>query len=91
MYERSTSDPTYKKPLSSVALHYAEDFSSTSKLAEVIKVFADNKVYQYYGLNLTEFLELPHEICTMILKDCDERQKKESTVANKMMTDLNKK
>jgi hypothetical protein len=86
--ERMVGDPSLKRPLSTVALHYAEDYSTNSHLLNICTIFAESKVTLHYGYNLTEFLELPHELCTHILKDCHSRQKNENTVASNIINDL---
>jgi hypothetical protein len=78
--EREEPDPNKIRPLSEVAMHFAEDACSTSRLYEMIRVFEDRKVYPYFGLNLKEFLELPHDICENILEICLSRQTKELAI-----------
>jgi hypothetical protein len=83
-------DPDEKRPLSSVAMHFAEDTSSTSMLYQRIRVFKDRKVYALMGLNLTEFLELPRDLCDFILSECSKHQDRESTATEEVLLDLNR-
>lgn len=88
MQESVQPNPDKKRPLSSVGMHFAEDFSSTSKLYEMIRIFKDRKVFSVMGLNLTEFLDLPHDVCEYILIECSKQQQQEAVVAQQVMGDL---
>lgn len=83
-------EPDQKRPLSSVAMHFAEDTSSTSVLYQRIRIFKDRKVYALMGLNLTEFLELPRDLCDFILSECGKHQDREATATDEVLKDLNR-
>ena len=87
--EAAITDPGLKRPLSSVALHPAEDVSAGSRIRELIKVFAKLKVYQQYGLSFTELLELPLEYVDDILKECSKLYKEEEKRAQALSETLN--
>lgn len=89
MTEHAQLDPDLKRPLASVALHFAEDVSSTSRLYELIRAFKDRKVYSVMGLSLTEFLDLPHDICEFILTECNKQQERDTASAQQVINDLN--
>jgi hypothetical protein len=80
--------PDKKRPLASIAMHYAEDFTSTSTMQFVMKRYADAKVKDRYGLSLTEFLELPHEYTELIFEDCEEAMKVSITAQEKIMKSI---
>lgn len=77
------------RPLSSIALHGAENISEGSSLYELIKLYADRKINTHYGLSITEYLELPHDICQMIMKDCTDRMQKEINTTADVLAGLN--
>lgn len=89
MMEKSELDPHKKRPLSSVALHFAEDFCSTSRLYEMLDVFIDKNVHATTGLNLEQFLQLPHDVCEQILIRCDKKQAKDAAVQADVLNNLN--
>ncbi len=82
-------DPELKRPLSSVALHDAENVCDPSRLYEVIKLYADRKVYTHYGLSLTDYLDLPHDIAVYIMTDCTTRLQKEYNTTSEVIDSLN--
>ena len=87
--EVAVTDPGLKRPLSSVAMHEAEDLSAGSRIKELIKVFAKLKVYQQYGLSFTELLELPLEYVDDILLECSKLYKDEEKRAETLSQSLN--
>lgn len=86
--EQTISDPSLKRPLTSVAMHPAEDVSAGSRIKELIKVFALLKVYQNYGLSFTELLELPVEYVDDILEECSKIYKEEEKRATALTQTL---
>lgn len=89
IYEQSVLDPQLKRPLSSVALHDAENICAGSKLYELIKLYADRKVYTHYGLSLLDYLDLPHDIAAFIMTDCTERLQKEYNNTSDVLDSIN--
>lgn len=89
LQEQEIYDADQKRPLSTVALHFAEDTMESSKIHELIRIYAKLKVHQYFGLSLIEFLTLPHEYVETILTECSEMFKKESEKTEKVMSQLN--
>lgn len=87
--ESSEPDPHKKRPLSSVALHFAEDYSRTSRLYEMLDIFIDKNVYGTTGLNLHQFLELPHDIAQQVLMKCDKKQAKDAQAQSEVLNNLN--
>ena len=83
-----TLDPHAKRPLSSVAMHFAEDTTSTSILYHRFELFRDRKVYATTGLNWVQFLELPRDQCDMVLLACGRQLEKEAQVTNRVLADL---
>lgn len=70
--ETVMTDPAMKRPLSSVAMHFAEDFTSTSKYREMARLFAQKNVHAVFGLSWEEFLDLTPDKCEDILLICTE-------------------
>lgn len=65
-------------------MHQSEDSAHGSMLYERIEQFKRHDVFKVFGLNLVEFLDLPRDICAMILEICAKKQKEEI----KAMTDV---
>ena len=82
------ADPS--KTLLHVAMHAAEDFTSGSLLYERLDQFADLQVGKFFNISLTEFLELPSDVCTHLLEKSASMQKTEGTLAGNMLDQLNK-
>lgn len=94
--EARTNNPNLKRPLSSVALHPAEDFSGPdTPLGNIIKSFVDLKISSSTGLSLTEFLEYPHEYVELVMriarKNADLDAKVQSNVLAEMQNQNTKK
>lgn len=88
MTEDATNDLEKKRPFSLVQFNEAEDFSSTSRLYEMIRIYRDRKVNSIFGLSLAEFLDMPADICDHILTLCNEEQVNEANVTNQITKDL---
>jgi hypothetical protein len=73
-----------QRPLCSVAIHEAEDFTTHSLLEESLKVYIDYDIWEFFHLTLTEFLELPRDTIQSLTQLAI--KKKESK--NKLMTDI---
>lgn len=77
-----------KRPMSSVALHGAEDNYKTSRLYETIENFVTKDIYKSTGLSLTEFLNLPTEACLMILEAVEKKSVKETVGLNQLQNEI---
>ncbi len=89
MQETAQTDPNNKRPLSSVALHFAEDYCAPSRLYEMIDIFVDKNVHGITGLNLQQFLELPHDVCEQVLIRCDKKQSRDAAAQASVLNSLN--
>ncbi len=69
--------PEKKRPLASVAMHFAEDHSSTSRLYETLRLYARHRVLHYTGLSWERFLAQPHDMAVHILETCQEMNAKD--------------
>lgn len=78
------------RPLSVVAMHPKEDATSYSKLYRTIWRFAQHRIYERTGLNLNEFLELPHDIVELLFKISTETSKQQDAPLEQIMKDLKK-
>lgn len=87
--ETTQTDPHSKRPLSSVALHFAEDYCAPSQLYDMIDLFIDKNVHGITGLNLSQFLELPHDVCEQVLIRCDKKQARDAAAQNSVLNSLN--
>lgn len=62
-------DPSIKRPLASVALHPAEDWSQmTTEFDRVVRGFSDNNIGETFKISLLEFLELPIEHAARLMR-----------------------
>lgn len=73
------------KPLSSVALHECENIGADSNLYKVIEAYVSRGVKEVTGLTLTEYLELPTDICIKIMEICSA----DSAAKTKIFDNLN--
>lgn len=83
-------DPSVAKtrPLALVALHPKENTAEYGKLYRMIDRYVINDVKGKFGLSLTEFLNLPHDIVDRVLKVCQEQVKKENPGIERMVKEL---
>jgi CRISPR/Cas system-associated endonuclease/helicase Cas3 len=79
-------DHTIHRPLASVALHPAEEINDDSMLEEIIRQYIKRDILKIYGLNLIDFLELPHDIVNMLFKLANV----ENTRNDAMISDIQK-
>lgn len=88
MKERNLTEPNLKEPLSSVSMHYAENYCETSRLYELIQLYDICKIYQIYRISLSEFLEYPHDVVEYMLKTASEKTRKENSQTESMLEEL---
>jgi len=60
------------RPLASVAFFECEDFTSNSKLGDVASEFITKEIYNFYGISLLDFLDLPRATSEVLLKVADD-------------------
>lgn len=65
------------RPLHSVAMHDAEETGLNSAFFDAIKLYRDNRVYQFFGLSWNEMKKLTHEEFTYIMELSAESAKNE--------------
>ena len=82
------SNPIDNRPLALVGMHWSEDSASGSLMYERISQHMNNNIYKYFGLSLTEFLDLPTDIVSYILEVSGKRLKEEGSLAEDAMTRL---
>ena len=70
--ERQTSDPNAKRPLATVAHHASEATGNYSPVALVVKTFGRLKIYEKFGLSLTDYLQLPREYAESVMRQAEE-------------------
>jgi hypothetical protein len=73
------------EPLSLVSLHPTENIFLGGKLEQTIRAFRVHKVGSHMQMSLTEFLALPRYVTKMILRDCENAEKKEGEIAKNIM------
>jgi hypothetical protein len=56
------------RPLSSVAMHPAEDFTTNSLTQQAIQSYIDFDIKEFFGLNLIEFLNQTHDVIDMMIE-----------------------
>ena len=89
IYDHSQHAVDNSRPLALVAMNWEEDASTGSQLYERIELFKERQIYQIFGLSLTEFLDLPRDICTKILESCGKKQNEEGKVVDDVSRRLN--
>lgn len=75
-------------PLESILLHPLEDVSANSRLYEHVRKFFRRDVYKHSGLSLTEFFELPREICDLVYSECEVKAKEEGQISNNLAEEM---
>ena len=70
-FERSKPPLDKYRPLSSVALHSAEDYVGTGREKWLTKRFADLKVGSRFNISYMEFLDLPRWMVEFMIKDAE--------------------
>ncbi len=82
IYNHNQHAADNSRPLALVAMHWSESSSDQSALYERIEQFKERQVYQTFGLNLTEFLDLPRDVCVHILDLCGKKQAAEGKITD---------
>lgn len=70
-------DPYNRRPLALVGMQPKEDISRYSKLYRTIRRYALHEIHAKFGLSLTEFLDLPHDIVELLFEISTEKAQKE--------------
>lgn len=68
----------------------SEDYTEFGTLYRTINSFRLRGVYKKFGLNLTEFLDLPREIVELIMRICIDESMVEAKDFNKVKKQLDK-
>lgn len=63
-------DAKDRRPLAVLALHDAENIYKLSSYATILERYVVAKVWDYFHLSLTEFLDLPETMIGHILESC---------------------
>lgn len=71
---KTLNEHSAKRPLFSVAFSEAEDINKYSVLESVMRNFIAKDVYAMTGLNLNEFLSLPHDVADLLMGVINDRQ-----------------
>lgn len=77
-------------PLSSVAMHDAEDNTTTSSLYEAIETYRKNGIKEIFGISLKEYFDLPNDVCIKLLEDASIESSKKSNAISDFEVDLKK-
>jgi hypothetical protein len=56
------------RPMSSVAFHEAEDFTTHSLTNQLLQIYVDYDIYEFFKLSLLEFVEMPHDIIDLMIE-----------------------
>lgn len=81
---------TKHRPFGIVAQHPKEDVTNYSLLYRTIYRYSQYDIYQQFGLNVDEFLELPHELTELLFKIAMEKAAKGTTQTNAEIARLEK-
>lgn len=74
----------HRRPFSTVAMFPSENFTERSTYYDSILEFGENGYHELWGLNLTEFLNLPQYLVKMIRSITQEIRKKKLDIANEV-------
>lgn len=86
IYNHNT--PQSDRPLALVGMHPSEDATTGSTLYERMALFEERQVFKRWGISLTEFFELPSDMCSYILEICAIRQTTEGGIVQNALRDL---
>lgn len=90
MRENESTDPASKRPLSSVAMHSAEDFPGHStRIGHLMKAFAEYKIATHFGISFPDFLKLPVEYVGTMLTVARENSEREAKAQSNAIATLN--
>lgn len=57
---------------------------------ERLEQFEERKIFQRFGLSLTEFLDLPSDVCMTIMEIAGRKLKQEGSVMSSALDQINK-
>lgn len=80
------NDP--KRPLSSVAFSELEDSVTDSVMIDAIRNYLYKDIYTLFGLNLIEFMNLPVDICEVLIDLATEKQAEKLKMIKKQENEL---
>jgi hypothetical protein len=83
-------DPYNQRPLALVGMQPKEDVSRYSKLYRTIRRYSFHEIHSKFGLSLTEFLDLPHDIVELLFEISAEQAQKQQPSIDKTLKDLEK-
>lgn len=87
--ESRIKNPSLKRPLSSVALHYAEDYTGqNTRLGQVAKAFYQFNMAVKFGYSFSEFLQLPIEYVDLLMRIAKDNSQLEAKVQEGVIQDL---
>lgn len=69
-------------------MHPKEDACRGSLLYERLETFSSHDVVKYFGINIKDFLELPTDVCNMILELSLKRKKQEGNATEAVLQQL---
>jgi hypothetical protein len=74
--------------MASVALHEAEDNTTTSALYEAIETYHHKGIKDLFGLSIKEYLDLPNEICIKLMEVANKNTQKNNTILSSIEKDM---
>lgn len=77
-----------QRPLSSVAMHPAEDFTTDSMLESTVSAYVDSSIYEFFHLSLTEFMGLPPDIVELLFEIAGKKKAKKTTDIDNLQAQL---
>jgi hypothetical protein len=83
-------NPSKGRPLASVALHESEDNTTTSNLYEAIERYHQKGIKDLFGLSITEYLDLPTEICIKLMDIATRDANDKTKIAKQIEDTMNK-
>jgi hypothetical protein len=76
------------RPLASVAMQPCEDINDGSLFSSVASSYHDKKIFDFFHLDLFQFLDLPPDCCEILIDIADKRLAKKATDEEKMANQL---
>ena len=85
---QASIDAKSRRPLALIAMHDAENIHKCSNYSMILERYVVAKVWDYFHLSLTEFLNLPSSMIGHILESCQKLVKEDAARLNTLTKGL---
>lgn len=79
-----------RRPLSTVAMHPAEDFTAGSLLERCIRTYVRKNIQDIFKLNVIEFMDLPMDWIDILVTIADEEQARKKGSMDQIESEVKK-